>query len=233
MGWRGSIFAVLVFLGGCSASMPHPQAKISHPEKDGVGTPYVLVIGDESVTAWGTPDIQQSHPLWTFAGSPLGTEETSGSVLARLPELLAAKHYDVVVVDVGVFDIASPTGNDFPGQCTGAVPTDTCYNLDQMGLLAHAAGAKILVCTLPYTTDPSIVAAYPEIEESESLFDRFLGEETDFDIDNRTQDGNVDLDVATEGVNWGGLLPNPAGAQVFTIWAETAIEQLKGNWGAK
>src|SRR5277367_2215305 len=162
----------LVLLAGCSASMPHPQANISHPIRDTEGSPYVLIVGDELVPAW---QATTNQPLWTWAGS--ATLETSGSVLARLPALLKVRHYDVLVVLVGIGDITTPAGNYFYGSCDIVADTDTCYNLDQMVLLAHAAGTKMLVCTLPYVTDPAIKDDYPEIEATEDVFNRFLGEE--------------------------------------------------------
>jgi hypothetical protein len=227
----------LILVAGCSSSMPHPQANISHPARDIVGNPYVLVIGDALVTAWGANTANQ--PMWTFAGSPAGSQEVSGSVLARLPALLASRHFDVIVVLVGTIDMVDLTWQ-VPCGIMEIAPEQTCQNMSDMASLAHNAGAKVLFCTVPYTLDigqagTQLFDENPYLTINEDEFNRGVLQDPFLDTGGMQEDGIVNISSAAEGITWttDGLVPNDTGAQLFTSVTQGAIAGLRGNWGAR
>lgn len=224
----------LLLLAGCQpVTGPHPN--LVRPAKSLATTPAVLVIGDELVTAWLT---ENPHPMWTPAGTPLGMQELSGTVGARLAPILMAQHFDLVVILAGTFDMADPA---WLGLCnldaaaTAPYSDQTCQAMWQMFQTAHAAGAKVLICTLPVTEPES--AVYTErMAEAETIYDenvvKALGEDTPAEW---SEDAIVDLRTALIGVDWtsDGLLPNASGAQAFTSATEAVITTIVGDWGAK
>jgi hypothetical protein len=146
------ILCLCLGISGCSSMGSHPAGSF---QKDSGHTPVVAVIGDPLVSSWGTADIRQQNPLWTFYGSPAGKSETSGQVLARMPGILAASKPDVVVILVGTFDMTSDP--DWTPPCSGATNTDpattqTCESIYGMLNLAHGAGAKALIANIHVTS---------------------------------------------------------------------------------
>jgi hypothetical protein len=225
----------LLLVAGCSSSM-QVNPKLA-PEKDTVTTPRVLFIGDELVTAWL---IKNTNPMWTSAGSPMGMQEGSASVLARLPALLAqhcrqndqaniqakaagaGSCFDVVVVLAGTFDLDTyPLGLLCENTTPGACPLD---NLEQMIKLAHQAGSKVLLCELPYTETQSNFYTETLNTNEDELNEGITIEPAEYDYD-----GLVTLNAVSEDTpDWStdGLTPNSIGAQAFTVAAQAEINQL-------
>lgn len=225
------VFVVfLSWLSGCGAVQQQQQPGV---QADRVRTPYVLVLGDDLVTSWGTPEVQQTHPMWTFAGPLVGTQETSGSALARLPALLKVRHYDVVVLATGTEDIQTDPSWNAPCGYGATVPAQTCLALSQMAVLIHAVEGKVLISTIPYTDDQSTIPII-DIRENKLLFDYGM-RGTGYPLDQLGQDGVNDIQAALAGTTWSDddVLFNPAGALAATSVTELAISKLSGDWGNK
>jgi hypothetical protein len=226
---RLSVLCLCLGISGCSSMSIHPPGSF---QKDSGHTPTVAVIGDPLVSSWGAADIRQQNPLWTFYGSPAGKSETSGQVLARMPGILAASQPDVVVILVGTFDMTSDP--DWIPPCSGANNTDpattqTCESIFGMLNLAHGAGAKALLCTLPITLAESPLGTNQlngnEYGFNENLF-RVKGLGTPPNV--FSEDGIIDIASAVEGTSWtdDGLLFNASGAQSATSAAQAVIARL-------
>ena len=107
--------------------------------------PTVVILGDSIVNAWLTPAVLAANPQWTAQGSPAGVAyETTTQVLAREPQALAL-HPDILVLEVGTWDM------NIPGQIGDFCVSVTlpCQNVVSMINLAQAAGAYVIVCTIP------------------------------------------------------------------------------------
>jgi hypothetical protein len=172
----------------------------------------------------------------TFAGSPIGTQEATSSIEARLPALLAANRYDVVVVDAGIFDMTDPMWDPPCGDAT----YQTCNNLDLIATDAHAAGAKVIFCTLAETEAGS--AGTPVLDENQFL----LINEGDFNRImtlgfTQVENAVTDIEAATSGTPtspataWtdDGLTFNALGASEATAAAQATISTLHINWGTR
>ena len=200
---------------------------VSHlPQKSLVHMPTVAVVGD-SLAAAMVAQVQQQYPLWVNDGSR--GQETSGSVLNRLPAILAT-HPDVVVILAGTFDIANVNWDQPCGSTDQdtALGIDTCDNLLQMIALSQSAGSKVILCTIPLTTEATLLNANPDMLGNEDLYDRNLRLVTGFQAPGWTEDGLVDLEAALVGVTWtdDGLLPNSSGAQAMASVIAAQIAQF-------
>ena len=150
-----------------------------------------------------------------------------------MPAILSA-HPDVVVILAGTFDIANvnwdPPCDD--GDPNPKSPIQTCTNLLQMIALGQSAGVKVILCTVPITTDGSagtpLLTVNPAMEGSESLFNRNLRLVTDFQAAGWTEDGLVDLETALDGTTWtdDGLVFNASGAEAAASVIAAQIAQF-------
>lgn len=253
--WWGYLCALALLAGCQSMNQPKVNANVSHPAKDLAGNPYVLVVGDELVTSEFTQEVIADHPMWTAAGSAVGSMEESGSVLARLPALLAAKHYDVVVIEAGMYDVSDPVWDDVSacGDKTVSPNIQTCTNLETMVTLIHKAGAKAIMCLGPSIQSGSV--GTPLLEADSGLgFEEYMfyrgwtigydppptePDEPDWIIEMWQAMGQTDTgegnDPIAGSIDWtdDGVHYNATGAQLAASATDTAISQLKVNWGLR
>lgn len=144
-------FAVLT---GCSGPLPVPTKAPSF-ERDLETFPIVEFVGDEMSQAI-VAESQDSRYLCDdcIQGSD------SNAVLAGLPAALAT-HPDVVVILTGTIDITgntfSATIGDGPTNLQGCAPMNqTCANILAMVEQSQAAGAKVIVGTIPPFGDGTV-----------------------------------------------------------------------------
>ena len=129
---------LLILATGCSTQFqPAPHG----PQKDLATTPTVLFVGDNQMASWYTAGNLAQHPGWVNGGTVGQAYETSDSVLARMPQLLADHPSDVVVILAGVFDMTQTSWQPPCGQ--------TCNNLMSMINMAQKAGSKVILCSFP------------------------------------------------------------------------------------
>jgi hypothetical protein len=165
-----------------------------------------------------------------------------------------------LIILVGTFDMANPAWQAPCGPEAGITdpyvrpkasteattnslaPIETCQNVSAIYALAHAQGIKVLLCSVPLTTDAgaageAIINQNPlDTEHAEEDFD-FRMEEGIF-IEGGLVDGDVyimqaietglDGTAETNIVDWtdDGLNPNATGALAFTSAAQETISAL-------
>jgi hypothetical protein len=249
----GAILVILVWLEGCSggqgsfhpasaASTPTPTAaapdNMSGPEKSTLHNPTVAILGDAQVAAWGT--VIPPPPLWKFYGTPQSTSppptppENSGQILARLDQIIGPGLIppDVLVIYAGPVDMQDPR---WTPPCSGifneiSITIETCDAIQLMTSQAHAAGVKVVVCTVLGT---STLAADPtQVAENESEFDRSLLETLGLGTppNQFSEDAIADVEgAAREAVPvWSsdGQVPDAAGARIFTAVVQKVVASL-------
>ena len=186
-------------------------------------TPSVVFMGDSITRTWITTE-QATHPSWINAGSPPGVaNETTTQMLARFQQDVIDVHPDVVNILAGTFDMAATSW-------TPPCGTDTCNNIVSMLTLAHNAGIKVLIGTLPITTQGSagtpLITANPDIQGNENLFNRNLGLVQEY----WQEDGLVDFaSVLAPGWTDDGVNPNEAGSLLLTTAAEQAVTTVSSG----
>jgi hypothetical protein len=138
-------FFVICFASqGCGVPPPSPHAML--PDKDHHATPYILWLGDETLSTMVKTGLP-THPLWIDGTTSTLPLETSAEMLARLPSLL--KKYpeaNILHIQMGEGDFALP--GDSPGSVCGPTTPSTCDNLNSMTAIGKAAGLKVYVGTL-------------------------------------------------------------------------------------
>jgi lysophospholipase L1-like esterase len=213
--------------------------------------PTVVILGDSIVNAWLTPAVLAANPQWTVQGSPAGVAyETTTQVLAREPQALAL-HPDILVLEVGTWDM------NIPGQigdfCV-SVP-QPCHNVVYMINLAQAAGAYVIVCTIPpWGNGPAATSLANDqpVTTNMGRYNYYLyyaghGNSGDPAVTNPNAVASVDMyGVLANVTNWwspgpplitfdpyvpaytsDGLNPSAAGGQVMTQALQAAIAASK------
>ncbi len=184
------------------------------------------------MASWYTAGNLAQHPGWVNGGTPEGQPyETSDSVLARLPDLLAAHPSDVVVIMAGIFDMTEASWEPPCGQ--------TCSNEMAMIDLAQKSGAKVILCTPPFIEAGSagtpLLNANPNIGSNEEYYYHqvMLGLRIGSSI-GWNEDGFADMALAVEeeqtsGTDWtdDGVTFNSAGAELATEIIEAQITPLQ------
>jgi hypothetical protein len=223
--------------------------------------PVVWIAGDSLVAAWGNPQIQQANPTWAFYPPPIdptsgevdAAAETSGALLTRMQTLLAAtspaSYPEYLIILVGTFDMLAPDWVAPCGSFNGESPApaaNTCANLTAIYTLAHTKGIKVLLCSVPYTTNAgaagtALINQYPWLVPDEQLMDLNLLDDDEDGLPNMA-DGFVDIEDAIDpgsidgggdgapAIDWtdDGLNPNTTGALVFTSTAQAVMTDIKG-----
>jgi lysophospholipase L1-like esterase len=209
--------------------------------------PSVVILGDSIVNAWLTPAVLAANPQWTAQGTPAGVVyETTTQVLAREPQALAL-HPDILVLEVGTWDM------NIPGQIGDFCVSVTlpCHNVVSMINLAQAAGAYVIVGTIPpWGNGPAATALANDQPVTDNMYrynyyvyNAGHGNSGDPAVTNPNAVALVDMYGALANVtNWwspgpplitfdpyvpaytsDGLNPSAAGGQVMTQALQAAI----------
>ena len=185
------------------------------------------------MASWYTAGNLAQHPGWINGGTPEGQPyETSDSVLARMPQLLADHPSDVVVILVGAFDMADPSWEPPCGW--------TCDNMKAMINMAQKAGSKVILCTSPNIEAGSagtpLLNANPNIDSNEEYTYHQIALGTrDGCVIGWCFDGFYDVALAVEeaetleNLNWSddGVTFNTEGAQLATDGIDPVIQSLR------
>jgi hypothetical protein len=121
----------------------------------GANLPSVVFIGDDAISQWASNSTAfQQNPNWINKGI---AGQTSDQVLARFQADVINLHPAIVNIDVGMNDVLVP---GWEPECGAAsIPAAaTCANIGSMASMAHAAGIKTIVGTIPIDPTGSIAA---------------------------------------------------------------------------
>jgi hypothetical protein len=186
----------------------------------GASLPSVVFIGDDAISQWATNSTAfQQNPNWINKGI---AGQTSAQVLARFQTDVIDLHPSVVNIDVGMNDVQVP---GWEGECGNAsIPAaDTCANIASMATMAHAAGIKTIVGTIPTDVTGSVVTLTEGYGE---LFNRGLRQ----GVGEGEFVANVPDTIMVDYMP--SYTPGPplviTGYDVATPLAETAIALLNG-----
>jgi hypothetical protein len=186
----------------------------------GASLPSVVFIGDDAISQWATNSTAfQQNPNWINKGI---AGQNSAQVLARFQTDVIDLHPAIVNIDVGMNDVQVP---GWEGECGNAsIPAaDTCGNISSMATMAHAAGIKTIVGTIPTDVTGSVVTLTEGYGE---LFNRGLRQ----GVDQAEFVANVPNTIMVDYMP--SYTPGPplviTGYDVATPLAETAIALLNG-----